>query len=718
MPASNLSPLAVVPYGKDYLIEVIRHRTGWDQRSEVFEKPQLTYLCNYLEEKEHINAQTIVVENDYIDRNYLEDYSAYYARCFPPHLRKSSRVHFFSDTFNQSEFISALESDDTSFFKRISKEYIGYIVIRPVPHTFISKLCLKPYPELTAEKGYTLIAKKERVSLFGITLKVKTVAFMEQDKVVSACATSSLWMFFNSSEQDFNGHAPSPSTITKSATGLSHGGTRTFPNTGLSSEQISRSLQHFGFEPSIIELPRDPQRLQEIIYSYVSNNIPVLLAGDVYQTLEDGNTSCLGRHLICALGFKVKQSNYRKSDEMQLASNHIDRIYVHEDRYGPYLRVDIKQIAFDCEGKRFGHNLSIYHSKKTDYFVPHMAIIGTYHKIRLPYDVIKEKCESFHYYLSTAKAAYDAGLEQVEQAPEAQKHFRDLSSNLGYFLNSIFDITLVTNTALKEELRKSKTFGTFNGSKSKSSFLLHNMPKYIWRCRIVGYKEGKSEKSIISDILFDATEIAQGQIIFGYISYTKMSEAIWDYVEHAICQNSWDMFEVDDDIKQGISAFFKFFSQSKNKAYLNSLYGPLGLPRRPLKIGETDYRNNITLRSTERIRAGNIDFIDKLNKEKPYIWVINEYGDLIYGEDVFIGTDFQGHPTLVDGGPARLGGELKFSKEQDCWTANLFSRTYSSHLPLGSRERLAYLKSVLEVNLRGGNVNIDSKELPVQKLAT
>lgn len=715
MPASNLSPLAVVPYGEDYLIEVIRHRTGWDQRSEVCDKPQLIYLCNYLKEKEHINAQTIVVENDYIDRNYLEDYSAYYARCFPSHLRKSSRIHFFSDEFDQSEFISALERDDTSFFKRISKKYIGYIVIRPVPHTFISKLCLKPYPVLTARNGCKLIAKEERVSLFGITLKVKTVAFMEQDKVVSACATSSLWMFFNSSEQDFNGHAPSPSTITKSATGLSHGGTRTFPTTGLSSEQISRSLQHFGFEPSIIELPRDPQRLKEIVYSYVSNNIPVLIAGDVFQTLENSDTNCLGRHLICALGYQVEQNNFYRNDEMQLVSQHIDRIYVHEDRHGPYLKVDMKQNVFDCEGRRFGHKMSTHKSKKTDYFVPHLAIVGTYHKIRLPYDVIKEKCESFHYYLKTAKAAYSAGLEQVEQSSENLEHFRKLSSNLGDFLNSIFDITLTTNTALKEELRKSNTFGTFNGSKSKSSFLLHNMPKYIWRCRIFGYKEGQSEKSIISDILFDATEIAQGQILFGYISYTTISEAIWEYVEHAICQNSWDKFSVDNDIKQGISAFFKFFSQSKNKAYLNSLYGPLGLPRRSLKPGETDYRNNITLRSTERVRAGDIDFISKLDNEKPYIWVINEYGDLIYGEDVFIGTEFQGHPTLVDGGPARLGGELKFSKEQNCWEVNLSSGTYSSHLALGSNERLEYLKSVLDVNLRGGNVKIDSRENLAQK---
>lgn len=44
---------------------------------------------------DHIGAKTIIVENDYIDRDFLEDYSGYYARCFHDYQRSCTRLHFF-----------------------------------------------------------------------------------------------------------------------------------------------------------------------------------------------------------------------------------------------------------------------------------------------------------------------------------------------------------------------------------------------------------------------------------------------------------------------------------------------------------------------------------------------------------------------------------------------------------------------------------------------
>lgn len=34
-----------------------------------------------------LKAATIVVENEYVDHDYLEDFAAYYVRCFPPYER-------------------------------------------------------------------------------------------------------------------------------------------------------------------------------------------------------------------------------------------------------------------------------------------------------------------------------------------------------------------------------------------------------------------------------------------------------------------------------------------------------------------------------------------------------------------------------------------------------------------------------------------------------
>lgn len=128
----DLSPIAVVPYNKDYVVDFIRYKTDWDQRSEVFDKAQISYLDQYL----LVNgtpAQTIVVENEYIDRHYLEDYAEYYARCFPDHPKLCSRLHFFAYDFKEHEFMESLANPSSPLIQELHKNYIGFVVIRPMP---------------------------------------------------------------------------------------------------------------------------------------------------------------------------------------------------------------------------------------------------------------------------------------------------------------------------------------------------------------------------------------------------------------------------------------------------------------------------------------------------------------------------------------------------------------------------------------------------------
>ena len=52
------------------------------------------YLARYLHA---LGAKTAVIENNYVDHDYLDDYSNYYAKCFDAPPRLCARVHFFSD---------------------------------------------------------------------------------------------------------------------------------------------------------------------------------------------------------------------------------------------------------------------------------------------------------------------------------------------------------------------------------------------------------------------------------------------------------------------------------------------------------------------------------------------------------------------------------------------------------------------------------------------
>lgn len=721
MSVQALSPIAVVKYSEDYLHDLIRHLTGWDQRSEISDKIQLHYLCGYLASS-HISSKTIILEAEYVDRHYLEDYSEYYARCFPSHPRKCARVHFFSHEFSEPDFIAALESNDTKFIEKLSACYLGYVVIRPIPHTFLAKVCLIRYPALVENHNCKIIAISNKVSLFGIPLSVDAAPFLEQDKVVSVCATSALWMFFNSSNHKINGDLPSPSAITKSAAGVTVDGARTFPNTGLSPAQVARSLKYFGFEPMIFNVTADYLDFREILFGHIKNNIPVLIAGGIYQKRSvDGVIKYVGDHLVCAVGYSLGEQMSVPDGNMRLVSHGVGKIYVHDDRYGPYLRISLPSEEFELlfhDGESIklnGLKLSTTQSETTEYFVPDLVIVGVYHKIRLTYFDIRKMCESFFYYLQESTVRITKGLTDSASTSDDYMHFSSIIIKINELIDASYEISLTSNTEIKEEVRQSSEFLTFNGTLGKSTCLLQSMPKYIWRCRILKGLNSPSGNQVITDILFDATEVSQGQVIVGYIAYSTDSESVWQYVARNVNNNSWASFQFSPEIKLGISGFLKFFQKNKNRLYLNTLYGLPGLPRRNLKPGEADLQRNILIRmDVKTIRSANGDFLGDLKRDVKHIWVINEFGDLVVGEDIEdkANENYQGHPTLVDGRPARLGGELVYSDDQENWIINLKSGTYSSHLPQGSELRFRYLDNVVKNNFNSAGVIIAPDEHP------
>ncbi|MBF5039382.1 hypothetical protein INP77_07755 [Methylophilus sp. 13] len=714
MSSEDISPISVVKYNKDYLIELVRYFTGWTQRSEVSIKPQLNYLCNYLE-VDHIAAKTIVVENEYIDRHYLEDYSEYYARCFASHPRKCVRVHFFSNEFDELTFTSSYVENKYKFFSELNKHYIGFAVIRPIPHTFFAKVCLKPYGQFTDHPDYKLITKQNSVSLFGVNLNIKTTAFLEQDKVVSACATSALWTLLGASSTTHQDSLPSPSSITKAAASFSQDGTRTFPNTGLTHTQVSRTLKHYDLEPSVIEIAgKNYDDLNETIYAYISNDIPVLIGGDIYKKTNEGKSRPLGKHLVCALGYHLSNENKKPGKFQQFRSHEIDKIYAHDDRYGPYVKISSEVKKFtatkpgtDRNETKYGLEISLL-NENNEIFVPEILIVGLYHKIRIPYKNIKEMCQALFEYLCQSKQ-FLMQQSKTLQDKEEKEYYKEVVESIEKGITSVWDIRLITSNSIKEELLKKDNFQTYNGTSNKKSLLMGSMPKYIWRCRLLEF-ESRSE---YTDILFDATEVPQGKVLIGYISYSLNAETMWKYVESLVKDRVWESFELNDDLKKFIGGFSKFFSENE-KTTLNILYGPLGLPRRKLKSGETDAYGNIPRgKDVSVVRSGQWDW-KKLDQKTKYIWVINEFGDLVFGEDLENDVDgFLGHPTLIDGKPARIGGELVYSSKNKRWEINLKSGTYSSHIAPDSTEAKHYLSNVIKHNFIGLK---GLKIMPAEKL--
>ena len=95
-------------------------------------------------------------------------------------------------------------------------------------------------------------------TILGIPFKVESLAYIEQDRVIAACATSALWSAFQKTAYEFGYRIPTLYQITDLATMYSTTN-RPIPSSGLEDPQICQAIKGIGLEPEYLEI-LDPAR--------------------------------------------------------------------------------------------------------------------------------------------------------------------------------------------------------------------------------------------------------------------------------------------------------------------------------------------------------------------------------------------------------------------------------------------------------------------------
>ncbi|MBF0308997.1 MAG: hypothetical protein HQL56_05685 [Magnetococcales bacterium] len=186
-PKKELQPYEVVPYTLDAFVKLLA-KFGRGDRDFVAGKTSTGYLANYFAD---LGLKTIIVETSYVDHDYLEDYTGYYARCFTEYPNRCARIHLFSIEFLEDDMYSLLQGSGALPQSKLQESYLGFMVIKPLPKRMIGKTCLKTYG--TEGSRYYVRSRSYQANLFGIPLTISnTLAFQEQDSVAAACATSAV----------------------------------------------------------------------------------------------------------------------------------------------------------------------------------------------------------------------------------------------------------------------------------------------------------------------------------------------------------------------------------------------------------------------------------------------------------------------------------------------------------------------------------------------
>jgi hypothetical protein len=464
----------------------------------IAKKTHLVYFQSYFGK---IGAKTIVAENEYVDRDFLEDYAAYYVRCFHTYDRKCTRLHFFDTAFTTTDFDKLLRGESGILDPTLLKNsYLGFVVVKPLPETVIGRTCLKTYDDGQGRRCYPITRPYES-NLFGIDLPVDSLAYQEQDSVVAACATSALWSAFHGTGILFQHAIPSPVEITKAASTNFASESRNLPNHGLTIEQMALAIRSVGLEPFVVGAS-DDFIFKSTLYAYLRGRVPVLMIGWLVD-ITGGNSVSMGKHAVAVTGFGCTNGHAGIGGPGGFLSKccFIDRIYAHDDQVGPFARM-----LLDGTTVNFGtvaqpqNMMSLSTSWKGAAgtvghvrFVPDTLLVPLYHKIRIPFARVQE-----------AVMPFDAFIEMLRQ-----------HAGLPLKERLKWDVYLTTVSDFKRELTKTNNLAP----DLRKALLCMSLPRFVWRA--IALCDGQH----VVDLLFDGTDIEQGKYFVQAIKYDSIVAA-------------------------------------------------------------------------------------------------------------------------------------------------------------------------------------------------
>lgn len=644
-----MTPYLICKFEKQTLTNLVKESFKTDF-PDIFHKRQIDYIFRYLNDAE---CKTVILEYDYIDKDYLEDYARYYVKGFNNSGYKSARMHFFSSEFDHSDIDKYLFDGLTIKKKKeLQSSYQGFMVVKPLPKTFIGRTCLSIYKSIIFDDDKKCLSREYSVDLFGIKLVVNSIAFQEQDKVISACATTSIWSALHAIQWKDVRDIPSRGEITTNAINHINDSSNSFPNKELSNKQILRAIDSEKLKHHT-EFLRD--KGQNVFFNkvkiHINSGLPLVLGGEIYSKSDVGFIKKAG-HAVTILGYK---------------SSGKCALYIHDDRLGPYARATFENLSSlnlnddslpnwglmlqekDDEGKwRDAHEI----------LVPNILITVHYPKVRLPYNYANNTCQLI-------KLMYDGFIDLLKEKGDPGElkglceispltydiELKEISSIRQEFLKYNFD----PNSEPESKPKVSRDFL----KSSRVDFLSKSYARFQW---VASFKI--NDKKAFK-ILFDATDIPQGNAVSAIIYESKYySEVVFETMKKIIKMEPFSSiissFKSDEHF---FNSFIKKINENSGSYshYLDVNFGKLRAPK-SLKAGEF-LGGVVNENETTRIFYGKSDVTlesvcSKLidNDEDSFlIWAIGDDGALLIGMEV----GDNGHPSLTGFKPARIAGEIK-----------------------------------------------------------
>ncbi len=350
--------------------------------------------------RNHYNAFAII-EDPYLDLEFWDGHSGYYAQSFSQYKISSKRLHFFSSKEKDGEEKYAellrkllLQGECRhEIVEQTDLRWRGYCVLRPTHSYVVGRTAIKfddrcadkmppEVKRLEEEKGGRPFLKAKQncsANLLNCCFNIETTEFIQQDPNLGHCATASLWVATQLMANKFGTHRFHYRAITQQALGhwdRERDITTNYDLTdegGLTPSEIKNAIaatgaKCFTFYPEGDESSEQTfVRLSHEIYSFAESGFPVLLCmSDLH-----GDSA----HVVAVVGHSLPKveslDDYSNAstllpekeidDEIRrhyLVGNIVKVYYVHNDASGPFNRMVFSQntsnlVKKDCFCEKF-----------------------------------------------------------------------------------------------------------------------------------------------------------------------------------------------------------------------------------------------------------------------------------------------------------------------------------------------------------------------------
>jgi hypothetical protein len=287
-------------------------------------------------------CKTVIKEQAYVDKDYQDEFAAFYCKAFKTYDSRCVRWHFFD---------CDIPANTTTEFAQFAPHYLGYMVIRPTDLQRVGRTVLRP--ALTdRNRQFFHCTATCHTNILGQVFNVTGMPFIQQDTQVGACAQASIWMLARYMSRKFGYREYLPSEINNLAKANIAVGRPLPAERGLNSWQMLDALKGMGIPALIYSRGalkkcsphiekvfsvdktateqeqtkqlylQDTVKLADITYRYIESGLPVIIGPDDHALVGIGHT-------------------YDPAKIATVAIERIPAFYVNNDNTGPYREMPI-----------------------------------------------------------------------------------------------------------------------------------------------------------------------------------------------------------------------------------------------------------------------------------------------------------------------------------------------------------------------------------------